>query len=213
MAAIRLAPPAGEVGADGKVARVVRSAHPTRWWGACPAILSRHPDARKARLPLFEAIAFGYLALSLGGPERPRPRDGCDERALARRPHPPAARAIRPGTLRPPPERAARLEILLLALRRRPVADSVDLRTLASKNEGFSGADLSNLVEQAAEGPIRQALTAGTIRPIGEQDLLGTIAATRPTTKAWFPTARNYATFSNVGGLYGDLVAHLTERR
>jgi len=36
--------------------------------GAYPAILSRHPDACKARLPLFEPLAFGYLALSLGGP-------------------------------------------------------------------------------------------------------------------------------------------------
>jgi chromate transport protein ChrA len=33
-----------------------------------PLVLSRHPDARKARLPLFEPLAFGYLALSLGGP-------------------------------------------------------------------------------------------------------------------------------------------------
>lgn len=36
--------------------------------GAYEPVLSRHPDARKARLPLFEPLAFGYLALSLGGP-------------------------------------------------------------------------------------------------------------------------------------------------
>ena len=113
----------------------------------------------------------------------------------------------------PPPDRAARLEILRLALRMRPVADSVDLGALASKTEGFSGADLSELVEQAAEGPIRQALTDGAIRPIGEKDLLGALAANRPTTKEWFSTAKNYATFSNVGGLYDDLVAYLAERR
>ncbi|HQP88734.1 MAG TPA: ATP-binding protein [Thermoanaerobaculia bacterium] len=113
----------------------------------------------------------------------------------------------------PPPDRAARLEILRLALRSRPIADSVDLAGLAAKAEGYSGADLSDLVEQAAEGPIRQALTDGTIRPIGEKDLLGTLAAARPSTKEWFSTAKNYATFSNVGGLYDDLVAYLAERR
>ncbi|MDX9736393.1 MAG: AAA family ATPase [Thermoanaerobaculia bacterium] len=113
----------------------------------------------------------------------------------------------------PPPDRAARLEILRLAMRMRPVADTVDLATFASKTEGFSGADLSDLVEQAAEGPIRQALTDGAIRPIGEKDLLGALAASRPTTKEWFSTAKNYATFSNVGGLYDDLVAYLAERR
>lgn len=31
-------------------------------------VLARHPDARKARLPLFEPLTFGYLALLLGGP-------------------------------------------------------------------------------------------------------------------------------------------------
>lgn len=31
-------------------------------------VLSGYPDARRARLPLFEPLAFGYLALSLGGP-------------------------------------------------------------------------------------------------------------------------------------------------
>ena len=113
----------------------------------------------------------------------------------------------------PPPDRAARQEILRLAMRMRPVADTVDLATLASKTEGFSGADLSDLVEQAAEGPIRQALTDGAIRPIGEKDFLGALAASRPTTKEWFSTAKNYATFSNVGGLYDALVAYLAERR
>lgn len=36
--------------------------------GTYEPVLSRHPDARKARLPLFEPLAFGYLALWLGGP-------------------------------------------------------------------------------------------------------------------------------------------------
>jgi SpoVK/Ycf46/Vps4 family AAA+-type ATPase len=113
----------------------------------------------------------------------------------------------------PPPDRPARLEILRLALRQRPVADSVDLAMLAKKTEGFSGADLSDLVEQASEAPIREALTNGTIRPIDEKDLLGALARAKATTKEWFSTAKNYATFSNVGGLYDDLVAYLAEQR
>ena len=84
---------------------------------------------------------------------------------------------------------------------------------LAKKTEGFSGADLSDLVEQASEAPIREALTNGTIRPIDEKDLLGALARAKATTKEWFSTAKNYATFSNVGGLYDDLVAYLAEQR
>lgn len=36
--------------------------------GAYAPVLARHPDARKAALPLFEPLTFGYLALLLGGP-------------------------------------------------------------------------------------------------------------------------------------------------
>jgi hypothetical protein len=35
----------------------------------------------------------------------------------------------------------------------------------------------------------------------------------KATTKEWFSTAKNYATFSNVGGLYDLLVADLALRR
>lgn len=113
----------------------------------------------------------------------------------------------------PPPDRPARVEILRLAFRERPVADTVDLGELAKKTEGFSGADLAELVEQAAEGPIREALANGSIRPIEGKDLLASLAVAKPTTKEWFSTAKNYATFSNVSGLYDDLVAYLSERR
>lgn len=112
----------------------------------------------------------------------------------------------------PPPDRAARLEILRLALRDRPVADSVDLAVLAKKTEKFSGADLADLVEQAAEGPIREALRDGVIRSLSEADLLGALSIAKPTTREWFSTAKNYATFANVGGLYDDLVAYMEKR-
>lgn len=60
---------------------------------------------------------------------------------------------------------------------------------------------------------MKEALTNGSIRPIGGKDLLGALASAKATTKEWFSTAKNYATFSNVGGLYDDLVAYLAEHR
>ena len=48
------------------------------------------------------------------------------------------------------PQRAARLQILEVHARDVPLADDVDLERLAARTVGFSGADLSNLVNEAA---------------------------------------------------------------
>jgi transitional endoplasmic reticulum ATPase len=113
----------------------------------------------------------------------------------------------------PPPDRAARLEVLRLHLRRRPVEASVDLAALAEKTAEFSGADLLDLVERAIETPLREALRSGDVRPLTRADMAGALARAKPSTREWFETARNYATFANTGGLYDDLVAYLSRRR
>lgn len=112
----------------------------------------------------------------------------------------------------PPPDRAARLEVLRLHLRKRPVEPSVDLAALAEKTAEYSGADLLDLVERATETPLREALRTGDVRPLTRGDLGGALATAKPSTREWFETARNYATFANTGGLYDDLVAYLARR-
>ena len=57
----------------------------------------------------------------------------------------------RPGRLDtlvyvPLPDEASRVGILKAQLRKTPVAPDVDLKYIASKTHGFSGADLANLV-------------------------------------------------------------------
>jgi transitional endoplasmic reticulum ATPase len=112
----------------------------------------------------------------------------------------------------PPPDRAARTEVLRLHLRNRPTDDSIDLAALAQKTDGFSGADLLDLVERAVERPLREALRSGDVRPLTQADLLAALKDARPSTREWFATAKNYATFSNTGGLYDDLLAYLNQR-
>jgi SpoVK/Ycf46/Vps4 family AAA+-type ATPase len=112
----------------------------------------------------------------------------------------------------PPPDRPARLEVLRLHLRARPVEPSVDLGALAEKTPEFSGADLLDLVERAVETPLREALRSGDVRPLAKGDFTKALAAAKPSTREWFETARNYATFANTGGLYDDLVAYLANR-
>ncbi|HUS39793.1 MAG TPA: AAA family ATPase [Pirellulales bacterium] len=108
----------------------------------------------------------------------------------------------------PPPDRTARAEILKIQLKDKPV-DRVDFDQLAKKTDDFSGADLKATIDQAIEGKLREAIKAGVPQPLGTKDLLSAIKAHRPTTREWFATARNYALYSNQGGVYDDVLKYL----
>jgi AAA+ superfamily predicted ATPase len=112
----------------------------------------------------------------------------------------------------PPPDDAARGEILRLHLRGRPQEPSLGLDKVVAETAGWSGADLADLVDRALEAPLRDALRTGTQRPLSAADLAGALQQARPSTEAWFETAKNYATFANAGGVYDDLAAWLAAR-
>ncbi|HAU13882.1 MAG TPA: cell division protein FtsH, partial [Gammaproteobacteria bacterium] len=48
------------------------------------------------------------------------------------------------------PQKKARLQILQVRTRRKPLSDDVDLEQLSARTIGFSGADIENLVNEAA---------------------------------------------------------------
>ena len=58
------------------------------------------------------------------------------------------------------PELAARLAILEVHTRGKPLGTDVELKTLAANTPGFSGADLANLVNEAALGATRRGADA-----------------------------------------------------
>ncbi|WP_229401016.1 AAA family ATPase [Micromonospora okii] len=75
---------------------------------------------------------------------------------------------LRPGRLErlvyvPPPDGAARAEILRAAARNVPLADDVDLGALGEGLDGFSAADCAALVREAALAAMRESLTASTV--------------------------------------------------
>lgn len=75
---------------------------------------------------------------------------------------------LRPGRLErlvyvPPPDAAARVEILRSAARRVPLADDVDLDALADELDGYSAADCAALVREAALAAMRESLEAETV--------------------------------------------------
>ncbi|RGC71032.1 ATP-dependent zinc metalloprotease FtsH [Micromonospora sp. MW-13] len=75
---------------------------------------------------------------------------------------------LRPGRLErlvyvPPPDGAARAEILRAAARNVPLAEDVDLAALADGLDDFSAADCAALVREAALAAMRESLTASTV--------------------------------------------------
>lgn len=75
---------------------------------------------------------------------------------------------LRPGRLErlvfvPPPDADARAEILATTGRDVPLADDVDLRELAADLEGYSGADCSALLREAAMTAMRRDLEAAEV--------------------------------------------------
>ncbi len=69
------------------------------------------------------------------------------------------------------PDVKGREEILKVHTRNKPIAPDVDLRVIAQTSGGFTGADLENLVNEAALGAARKAKKAITMDEIQEATL------------------------------------------
>jgi len=108
----------------------------------------------------------------------------------------------------PPPDAAARAAVLRLQCKGKPM-EEIDFDHVGKKTENFSGADLKAVVDVAIEGKLQEALKTGVPKPLTTKDLAAAAGTLRPTTKEWFATARNYALYSNQGGIYDDILKHL----
>jgi transitional endoplasmic reticulum ATPase len=106
-----------------------------------------------------------------------------------------------------PPDEAARASILEISLKGKPLASSVNPAAVAARTAGLSGADLKAVVDGAVD--VRESMRAGRPLPIEQSDLLNAAQQVKPSTKEWFATARNYALYSNEGGLYDDILVYL----
>jgi transitional endoplasmic reticulum ATPase len=108
----------------------------------------------------------------------------------------------------PPPDAPARSAILRILCKGKPT-DNIDHEAVARKLDHFSGADLKAVVDLAVEQKLREALKTGGIQPSTTRDLVSAAGTVRPSTKEWLSTARNYALYSNQGGLYDDILKYL----
>ncbi|HEY2515811.1 MAG TPA: ATP-binding protein, partial [Polyangiaceae bacterium] len=108
----------------------------------------------------------------------------------------------------PPPDKPARESIVRILLEGRPIAGA-DAAWLAERTSGFSGADLENVIETAADLAIDESMEAGVERPIGNAHLKGALEEVKSTTLEWLTTARNYGRYANEAGIYDDVLAFL----
>ena len=107
-----------------------------------------------------------------------------------------------------PPDRAAREAIFAHHLRERPV-EAVPYDDLARRTDGYSGADIAHVCASAVEAALERSVAQGGVSPVAMADLLAALDEVRPSTRAWFETARNYVLYANEGGEYDELASHL----
>lgn len=109
----------------------------------------------------------------------------------------------------PPPDRAARENMLQLMVKGRPLAADIDFAFLAKHTSGFSGADLGELVDTAADEAIEESISEGAEQPICDRHFKQALKDVRATTLEWLTTARNYARYANEGNQYDEVLAFL----
>ncbi|MBL8019305.1 MAG: AAA family ATPase [Leptospirales bacterium] len=108
----------------------------------------------------------------------------------------------------PPPDETARKSIIALMAEGKPT-NSLDIASIAKKTKDFSGADLKLVFDVTIERCLARALKENKMQPITTDELLKSVKAIQPSTKAWFESARNYAMYSNQSGFYNDILTFL----
>jgi transitional endoplasmic reticulum ATPase len=112
----------------------------------------------------------------------------------------------------PPPDEDARIAIIELMAKEKPV-ERLDVAMLARKTKGFSGADIKSMFDITTEQALARAMREGRVVPLTTEDLLQTARELRPSARAWFESAKNYALYANQSGFYDDVLTFLNLRK
>ena len=112
----------------------------------------------------------------------------------------------------PPPDEAARASIIDVMARDKPV-HQLNAGAVAKKTKDFSGADLKAVFDIAIERSLVRAMREERVIPLGTDELLQAAKEVKPSTRAWFESAKNYAIYSNQSGFYDDVLNFLGIRK
>lgn len=108
----------------------------------------------------------------------------------------------------PPPDVGARAEIAKIHAKGKPLVD-FDPVDLAKRTDGFSGADMRAVFEQATEAALAEAMRKGSLVPVSGKMLAKAAKEVKPSTRMWFESAKNHALYANQSGFYDDVLVHL----
>ena len=108
----------------------------------------------------------------------------------------------------PPPDRGAREEIAKIHAKGKPLTD-FDPADIAKRTEGFSGADLKAVFDQATEVALTEAMRKGSMVPVTGKMLIKAAKDVKPSTRKWFESAKNHALYANQSGFYDDILTYL----
>lgn len=108
----------------------------------------------------------------------------------------------------PPPDEAGRTSIIEVMAQKKPISE-LDPRALAKKTPDFSGADLKAVFDLATEEVLTEVMKTGKVVPLTTKDLVRAAGRHKPTTRAWFESAKNYAMYSNQSGFYDDILKYM----
>jgi len=111
-----------------------------------------------------------------------------------------------------PPDVEAREEIFTIQLKDKPI-ETIDYASLAKSTKEFSGADIKATIDVAIEKKLEDAFKDGIPRPLSTKDILNAAKKMKSSTKEWFSSAKNYALYSNDGGLYDEILTYLNIKK
>jgi SpoVK/Ycf46/Vps4 family AAA+-type ATPase len=80
----------------------------------------------------------------------------------------------------PPPDYSERIDILKVHMAGKPLEGEINLKELAKRTEGFSGADLANLVKEAATNAMRRSMQSQKITSITQKDFNDILPRIKP---------------------------------
>ncbi|MCV0429038.1 MAG: ATP-binding protein [Roseibium sp.] len=109
----------------------------------------------------------------------------------------------------PPPDRVARKFILSGLLKDRPVSEKLDIEHVVEKCTGFSGADLSALVDTAVDIAIEESPSVDALVPLSTNHFQEAMQEVKSSVGEWLGQARSFSEYANSSGMYDDLAAFL----
>ena len=104
------------------------------------------------------------------------------------------------------PDVDARAAIFSLNMKKRPISEDVDVRSLAKITESYSGADISAICKEAADIPLGEALKGGEARNIEMSDFKSVIEKRKPSILSWYIEANTSIKKTGETDVFSELV-------